>query len=123
MLITIFLTSILIEALNKQVKAVVVFNDVRSIHRKSKIFKMWHFWCCFNLCDFMVRYITEILSLDSSGILNNGRCHNCMDFVWFFLVETYVTVAGGKTFIFPFQVYGSGYRFSKYCLYCEVIDV
>jgi len=29
MLITIFLTSILIEALNKQVKAVVVFNDVR----------------------------------------------------------------------------------------------
>lgn len=69
-LISIFLTPLLIEALNKQVKAVVVFNDVRSIHCENKIFKTWCFWCCFNWCDFVVRYITEILPSDAGGILN-----------------------------------------------------
>lgn len=80
MLISFFLTSILIEALNKQVKAVVVFNDVRDVCCKNKIFKMC-FWCYFYLCNSILRCTTEILSLDSDNILNSGRCHNWMDFL------------------------------------------
>lgn len=70
----------------------------------------------------MVRYITEIPSSDSGGILNNGRCHNCMDLFWFVSGNIHGS-CWGKTFIFQFKVYECGYRFSKCCLYQNVIDV
>lgn len=122
MLISIFLTSVLIEALNKQVKAAVIFSDVRGVHCRAKVFKTERFWCNFNLCDFMVRDVPAIPFLGVGGILNKGWWMSQFLEVLRLLSGKAQGSCWGKPFLFQFKICKCSRRFSEYSLYQKVID-